>query len=150
MIEYKKGDLLSGGTEAIVNAVNCVGVMGRGIALQFKKQFPDSFKYYEVACKCGGVVPGEMLVYETGSFAMPRYIINFPTKRHWRSISRLEDIKSGLSDLACVIHDYGITSIAIPALGCGLGGLDWNEVKLCIEESMGSLADVQIEIYEPR
>ena len=98
MIEYKQGDLLFCNVEAIVNTVNCVGVMGRGIALQFKKQYPENFKHYEAACKRGGVVPGKMFIYDAEQLTNPIYIINFPTKRHWREASRIEDIEMGLAD----------------------------------------------------
>jgi len=149
MIEYKHGDLLKCNAEAIVNTVNCVGVMGRGIALQFKKQHPDNFKQYAKACKSGEVVPGKMFVYETSGMTNPRIIINFPTKRHWKNASRIEDIESGLTDLISVIQQYNIKSIAIPPLGCGLGGLDWSEVKTCIESALTPLADVAVFVFEP-
>lgn len=149
MIKYKSGNLLSENTEAIVNTVNCVGVMGRGIALQFKKRYPDNFKEYESACKREKIVPGKMFVFETCSLTNPKYIINFPTKRHWRGASRIEDIKSGLHDLATVIKDRQIKSIALPPLGCGLGGLDWNEVRPLIEKELSELTDVDIIVYEP-
>jgi len=149
MIEYKQGDLLAENTEALVNTVNCVGVMGRGIALQFKKQFPDNYMFYEIACKRNEVVPGKMLAYETNGLINPRYIINFPTKRHWRGASRLEDIDAGLVDLVNVILSRGITSIAIPPLGCGLGGLDWKAVKPRIESALARLSNVNITIFEP-
>ena len=125
MIEFKRGDILKEEAEAIVNTVNCVGVMGRGIALQFKNTFPDNFKVYAEACKKQEVQPGHMFVYSTDKFTNPRYIINFPTKRHWRGNSRIEDIESGLKDLVDVIHKYDIKSLAIPPLGSGLGGLEW-------------------------
>ena len=149
MIQFKTGNLLESGAEAIVNTVNCVGVMGRGIALQFKKQFPENFKFYEAACKRDKIVPGKMLVYETGTFSNPKYIVNFPTKRHWRGVSRVEDIKAGLDDLVSVIETLHISTVAVPPLGCGLGGLDWKEVKLLIEAAFAKLPDVQAEIFEP-
>jgi O-acetyl-ADP-ribose deacetylase (regulator of RNase III) len=149
MIKYKKGDLLQSDAEAIVNTVNCVGVMGQGIALQFKKQFPENYKYYESACKRGNVIPGKMLVYEQNGLINPRLIINFPTKRHWRGASRLEDIEQGLVNLTCIIQQYNIKSIAIPPLGCGLGGLNWDEVKTRIEAALAQLSDVEIIVYEP-
>ncbi|MCL2775790.1 MAG: macro domain-containing protein [Oscillospiraceae bacterium] len=149
MIEYKKGDLLASGTEAIVNTVNCVGVMGRGIALQFKKQFPGNYTFYESACKHNEVMPGKMLVYEINRMLNPRYIINFPTKRHWRGASRIEDIEAGLVDLIGVIKERGITSIAIPPLGCGLGGLEWREIKPRIETAFAGLPDVNVALFEP-
>lgn len=125
MIEYTQGDILKCEAEALVNTVNCVGVMGRGIALQFKRMFPENFKAYAAACKRREVRPGRMFVFETGQLTPPRYIINFPTKRHWRGKSRMDDIESGLVALVAVIRARGIRSIAIPPLGSGLGGLDW-------------------------
>lgn len=149
MIIYTQGDLLASDAEAIVNTVNCVGVMGRGIALQFKKQFPDNYAYYETACKNNEVIPGKMLVYERHGLIYPRYIINFPTKRHWRGASRIEDIENGLTDLVEVIKAQNISSIAIPPLGCGLGGLDWKIVKTHLESALAPLHDVEILIFEP-
>lgn len=149
MIEFTSGDILKCEADALVNTVNCVGVMGRGIALQFKNAFPDNFKAYEVACKREIVQPGRMFVYETGQLTPPRFIINFPTKRHWRGKSRIEDIDAGLIDLVRVIRDKGIRSIAIPPLGSGLGGLDWNKVRPRIERALGGLDDVQVLVYEP-
>lgn len=150
MIEYKTGDILREDAEAIINTVNCVGVMGRGIALQFKNAFPQNFKAYAAACKKDEVQPGRMFVFETGQLTNPRYIINFPTKRHWRGKSRMEDIETGLRDLVEVIHRYNIKSIAIPPLGSGLGGLDWADVKTRIEVAMESLTDVRVIVYEPK
>lgn len=149
MIEYKTGDILREDADAIVNTVNCVGVMGRGIALQFKKAFPENFKAYAIACKAQLVQPGRMFVYETGQLTSPRFIINFPTKRHWRGKSRMEDIDAGLEALVAEIRGRGIRSIAIPPLGSGLGGLDWQEVKQRIEAAVSALHDVSIIIYEP-
>lgn len=149
MIEYKTGDMFDANAEAIVNTVNCVGIMGRGIALQFKKRFPDNFRYYETACKRKEVVPGKVLVYETGNMINPKYIINFPTKRHWRGASRIEDIETGLAALVDVIRELNITSIAIPPLGCGLGGLDWDLVRSKMETILGGLIDTRIDIYQP-
>lgn len=150
MIEHKCGDILKEDAEALVNTVNCVGVMGRGIALQFKKAFPENFKAYASACKNDEVQPGRMFVFETGQLTNPRYIINFPTKRHWRGKSRIEDIETGLKALVTTIRQYDIHSIAIPPLGSGLGGLDWSEVKTRIETALQPLTDVHIIIYEPR
>lgn len=122
MIRFTKGDILAAQAEALVNTVNCVGVMGRGIALQFKQAYPENFKRYEAACKRGDVVPGKMLVVESSELTWPRFIINFPTKRHWRGKSRIGDIEVGLADLVTVVRDRNIRSIAVPPLGSGLGG----------------------------
>ncbi len=149
MIKYRSGNILEEGAEALVNTVNCVGVMGRGIALQFRKAFPGNFKVYAEACKRRLVKPGKMFLYETGQSVHPRYIINFPTKRHWRGGSHMEDIDAGLKDLVEVIRTRNIRSIALPPLGCGLGGLDWNEVRSHIEDVMAILEDVQIIVYKP-
>ena len=149
MVEFKSGNLLRADAEALVNTVNTVGVMGKGIALQFKQAFPENFSAYEKAAKKGGVVPGKMFVYETGQFANPRYIINFPTKRHWRGKARLEDIETGLQDLVRVIREKNIRSIAIPPLGCGFGGLDWEDVRPLILAALEGLPDVRAWIYRP-
>jgi O-acetyl-ADP-ribose deacetylase (regulator of RNase III) len=150
MIEYKRGDILREDAEALVNTVNCVGVMGRGIALQFKNAFPENFKAYAAACKNEEVQPGRMFVFETGQLNNPRYIINFPTKRHWRGKSRMEDIEAGLKSLVDAIRRYNIRSIALPPLGSGLGGLDWSEVRPRIEASLQPLTDVRVLIYQPQ
>jgi O-acetyl-ADP-ribose deacetylase (regulator of RNase III) len=150
MLEYKTGDILREDAEALVNTVNCVGVMGRGIALQFKNAFPKNFKAYAAACKNEEVQPGRMFVYETGQLTDPRFIVNFPTKRHWRGKSRIEDIESGLSALVEIIRQHGIRSIAIPPLGSGLGGLDWIEVKRRIEDALQPLQEVHVIIFEPK
>ncbi len=149
MIEHKRGDIFTEDAEALVNSVNCVGIMGRGIALQFKKVFPENFKAYANACKRKEVQPGRMFVYETGRLTNPRYIINFPTKRHWRGKSRLEDIESGLEDLAQKIRERNIRSIAIPPLGSSLGGLAWAEVAPRIEAALRGLDDVKIVVFTP-
>ena len=150
MIEFTSGDILKDDAEAIVNTVNCVGIMGRGIALQFKNAWPENFKAYEAACKREEVQPGRMFVYEVGQLTTPRYIINFPTKRHWRGKSRIEDIESGLKALVGEIRQRGIRSIAIPPLGSGLGGLDWNDVRPRIEAAMREVPDVRVRIFEPK
>lgn len=148
-IELRSGDILKASAEAIVNTVNCVGIMGRGVALQFKKAFPANFRAYEAACKADEVQPGRMFVFDTGAFTNPRYIINFPTKRHWKGKSRIEDIDSGLIALAQEVRDRGIKSIAIPPLGAGLGGLDWNDVRPRIEAALRSIPDLDVLIYQP-
>jgi O-acetyl-ADP-ribose deacetylase (regulator of RNase III) len=149
MIEYRTGDILAEDADALVNTVNCVGYMGRGIALQFRKAWPENFKAYAAACQRHEVQPGRMLVFETGRLTPPRYIINFPTKRHWRGKSRIEDIESGLKALVAEVKHRGIRSIAIPPLGSGLGGLDWREVRPRIERAMEALPDVRIVVFEP-
>lgn len=150
MIEFKTGDILREDVEALVNTVNCVGIMGRGIALQFKHAYPANFSAYEAACRRDEVVPGRMFVFETGHLTNPRYIINFPTKRHWRSKSRIEDVESGLDALVSEVGTRGIRSIAIPPLGAGLGGLDWADVRARIERAMLRLSGVRVVVFEPR
>ena len=149
MIEEKKGDIFQEDVEALVNSVNCVGVMGRGIALQFKKAFPENFKAYAKACERGEVQPGRMFVYESGHMTNPRYIINFPTKRHWRAKSRIEDIEAGLEALVAVIPELDIRSIAIPPLGTNLGGLSWGKVGPRIKEALGQIEDLDVRLFVP-
>lgn len=151
MVEYKVGDIFAFAedAEALVNTVNCVGVMGRGVALQFKRAFPANFKAYAAACKRKEVRPGRMFVFETKQLANPRYIINFPTKRHWRGKSRIEDIEAGLDDLARVIRSREIRSVALPPLGSGLGGLDWLEVRPRIEAILAEFESLRAIVFEP-
>lgn len=149
MIEYKSGDILKEDAEALVNTVNTVGIMGRGIALRFKEAFPDNFKAYQAASMRHEIKTGHMFVFETKRLTNPRYIINFPTKRHWRGRSRLSDIETGLGALANEIRRRGIRSIAIPPLGSGLGGLDWADVRPQIERALGGLPHVRIVVFEP-
>lgn len=144
-----KGSLLEADVEALVNTVNTVGVMGKGVALQFKQAFPDNFKAYERACRANKVQLGRMFVYEVGGLMQPRYIINFPTKKHWRSRSRIEHIAAGLEDLVRVIRELHISSIALPALGCGNGGLNWSDVRSAIELGLSGIDDVDVHLYAP-
>jgi O-acetyl-ADP-ribose deacetylase (regulator of RNase III) len=148
-VEITAGDILETDVEALVNTVNCVGYMGRGIAAQFKRKFPANFKLYAAVCKRGDLKPGQMLVYETGLLTNPRYIINFPTKRHWRGRSRLDDIDSGLFALVQEVEVRKIHSIAVPPLGCGLGGLSWSDVRPRIERAFAPLQGVRVLVYEP-
>ena len=149
MIEYKTGDLLAEDADALVNTVNCVGHMGAGIALQFKKAWPENFQAYAAACRNGEVQPGRMFVFETRQLASPRYIINFPTKRHWRGKSRLGDIEAGLEALVVEIRRLDLSSVAVPPLGAGLGGLPWTEVRKRIEEKLGALSDLRVVVFKP-
>ncbi|WP_224825407.1 macro domain-containing protein [Cognatishimia sp. MH4019] len=148
MIRYTTGDVLRADVDAIVNTVNCVGVMGRGIALQFKKAFPSNYEEYRTACEKGEVVPGQMFITERKALTGPRLIVNFPTKRHWRGKSRMEDIISGLQALKVEIVEREIQSIAIPPLGSGLGGLNWSDVKAAIDSALSDL-EVDILVFEP-
>jgi len=149
MIEITRGNLLETNVEALVNTVNCVGYMGKGIALQFKKAYPDNNTAYEKACRAKLVVPGKMFIFETGRFVNPKFIINFPTKRHYANPSRLEDIAAGLTTLIAEIRQRGIRSVAVPPLGCGLGGLDWSVVRPLIERAFAELPSVQVAMFEP-
>ena len=148
-MEFKRGNLLHENVEALVNAVNCVGVMGAGIALHFKNAYPENFRQYKKACKAKQVKPGKMFITLTGAFLNPLYIVNFPTKLHWENKSRIEDIKSGLDALVLEIEKLRVNSIAIPALGCGNGGLDWSDVKPLIESKFSKLQNVKVIVFEP-
>jgi O-acetyl-ADP-ribose deacetylase (regulator of RNase III) len=150
MIEVRTGDILTADAEALVNPVNCVGVMGRGLALQFKTAFPDNFEAYAAACARGEVATGRMFTWARNGPGNPRYVINFPTKRHWRAKSRMADIEAGLVALRREIERLGIASIAIPPLGAGLGGLDWSEVRSRIVAMFAALADVRVDLFEQR
>lgn len=149
MIEIIKGDILKQNTEALVNTVNCVGVMGRGIALAVKNAYPENYRLYKEACENKEVTIGRMYVYVAGDIFEKKYIINFPTKLHWKGKSKIEYIKSGLADLVRVINEYCISSIAIPPLGCGLGGLDWKVVRPVIENALKDLSNIEVKIIEP-
>jgi O-acetyl-ADP-ribose deacetylase (regulator of RNase III) len=149
MIEFQKGDVLQADVEALVNTVNCVGVMGRGIALQFRKEFPENYTAYKKVCDRGELRPGRMLVFKLNQLHNPRYVINFPTKRHWKAKSRIEDIQAGLEALVEEVRRRGIRSVAIPPLGCGLGGLNWSQVRPMIEKAFGALQDVHVLVFEP-
>jgi O-acetyl-ADP-ribose deacetylase (regulator of RNase III) len=149
MVERVRGNLLEAEAEALVNTVNCVGVMGRGIALQFKLAYPDNFKAYLRACKAEEVQPGHMLVTAIEQLVNPRFIINFPTKRHWKGKSRIEDIEAGLPALVREIKRLGVRSVAVPPLGCGNGGLDWDQVRPRIEAAFDEIPDVHVFLFEP-
>jgi O-acetyl-ADP-ribose deacetylase (regulator of RNase III) len=149
MMRFIQGNLLEAPVEALVNAVNTVGVMGKGIALMFKEAFPSNFLAYEDACQRHEIKIGRMFVTETGALSGPRWVINFPTKKHWRQPSRLEWIAEGLDDLKQVIRQKHIRSIALPPLGSGNGGLNWREVREQVELVLGDLNDVDVIVYEP-
>ncbi|MCG7904842.1 MAG: macro domain-containing protein [Candidatus Thiodiazotropha weberae] len=149
MIEYTKGNLLEAEVEALVNTVNTVGVMGKGIALMFKERFAHNMDEYAQACKKRKVQTGKMFVTETHELMGPKWVINFPTKQHWRNPSKLEWIIEGLEDLKRFIIEQQVKSIAIPPLGSGNGGLDWKVVRREIEQHLQDLEEVQILVYEP-
>ena len=148
MIDYTTGDIFTSRCHAIVNPVNCVGVMGAGLALQFKRRFPDNFASYADACRAGTIAPGRMHVFDTGA-EHPRFIVNFPTKRHWRDASRLDDIAQGMDALNAAISEHRIRSIAIPPLGSGLGGLAWDEVRPLIANRLTHRDDLEVIVFEP-
>lgn len=149
MIKETAGNLLSADAEALINTVNTEGVMGKGIALQFKKAYPAMYDAYRKAAKAGKVRLGHMHVWPTGQMTGPKYIINFPTKGHWKSNSKLKDIESGLADLIAVIRRLGIESIAVPPLGCGNGGLDWVEVEPRIIAAFDEVPNVDVLLFPP-
>jgi O-acetyl-ADP-ribose deacetylase (regulator of RNase III) len=149
MIEIIRGNLIRADAEVLVNTVNCIGYMGKGIALQFKKAFPDNCIAYERACRAGELKPGKMFVFSTRSLVNPKYIINFPTKRDWRAVSRIEDIQIGLISLVNEIRKLEVSTMALPPLGCGLGGLNWNDVRPLIERAFAALPDVHVMLFEP-
>ncbi|WP_218163807.1 macro domain-containing protein [Actinomadura madurae] len=144
LIVERTGDLLRDDAQALVNPVNTAGVMGKGLALQFKRAYPDNFTAYAKACAEGRLHPGEILCVPVDD----RWILNFPTKRHWRSKSRLEDIGTGLEALACLLDERHITSVAIPPLGCGHGGLAWTTVRPLITTTLAPL-HVTVHLYPP-
>lgn len=149
MITEAHGNLLLADADALVNTVNTVGVMGKGIALQFRRAFPEMFEDYRRAVKAGEVDVGRVQVWRSQALTGPRFVLNFPTKRHWRAKSRLGDIERGLQDLVRVIQELGISSIAIPPLGCGQGGLAWTDVEPRIREAMAQVPDVDVLLYPP-
>ena len=149
MVTYEQGNLLEADVEALVNTVNTVGVMGKGIALMFKERFPENFHAYAAACETGGVRLGEMFVTENHELGGPKWIVNFPTKDHWRSRTKLEWIEQGMRALIRVIEDKQIGSIAVPPLGCGNGGLNWREVRPVIETALAEVEGLDATVYEP-
>lgn len=149
MLHFVTGDLFAAAVDALVNPVNTVGVMGKGLALRFKQRFPENYAAYRAAAKAGMIEIGRMFVFEMGPESSPRYIVNFPTKAHWRARSRLSYVESGLSDLVEVIRARRIRSIAVPALGAGLGGLAWSDVRPLIERALSPLRNVEVCVFEP-
>ena len=149
MITFTQGNLLEADVEAVVNTVNTVGIMGKGIALMVKEQFPDNFDDYARACSAGGVVIGKMFVTESTELFGPRWIINFPTKTHWRVKTKIEWIEEGVKDLVRTIREKNIRSIAIPPLGCGNGGLEWHAVRPVIVSALEEIEDLNAIVYEP-
>lgn len=149
MIVISHGDLLDDSAEALVNTVNTEGVSGKGIALQFKLRFPSNYAAYRAASERGEIVLGKVFAVATGLLDEPKWVVNFPTKGHWRSRSRLEDIEAGLDDLIDFTRSAGVTSIAIPPLGCGNGGLAWADVLPLVESKLGTLSELAVHLYPP-
>jgi O-acetyl-ADP-ribose deacetylase (regulator of RNase III) len=149
MIRYTTGNLLQANVEALVNTVNTVGVMGKGIALQFKEKFSENYKLYKKAADAKQLNTGKMFIVPTGRMDGIKWIINFPTKKHWRYPSKIEFITDGLDDMLNVIAEKNIKSIALPPLGCGNGGLEWEIVKPIIEQKLSRLPDVEFIVFEP-
>jgi len=147
MIEYSTGDIFSINIEALVNPVNCVGIMGKGLALEFKKRYPQNFAWYYKICSDNRLTPGKVLTTYVGLDTVD-YIINFPTKRHWRDSSTIECISTGLDALLLEIKKLHIKSIALPALGCGNGKLLWSDVKPLMEARLSS-SEFQAIVFEP-
>lgn len=148
MIRYTVGNLLESTAQALVNTVNTVGVMGKGIALQFKETYPHNYQVYRKACKDGQLQPGQVLVVRDQTAFGEKLIVNFPTKTHWRKPSEYSYVEQGLQALVVAIREHEIQSIAIPPLGCGNGGLDWAKVKQMIEKYLVD-SSAEIIIYEP-
>jgi O-acetyl-ADP-ribose deacetylase (regulator of RNase III) len=149
VIRYAQGNLLETPAEALVNTVNEVGVMGKGIALMFRGAFPENTKAYEAACRQGKVQVGRMFVTENRALLGPRWVINFPTKKHWRHPSQMAWVREGLKDLVRVIRKHGIRSVALPALGCGNGGLEWGHVRREIEAALGAVEALDVMVFLP-
>jgi O-acetyl-ADP-ribose deacetylase (regulator of RNase III) len=148
VLEEVRGDIFAAEVDALVNAVNTAGVMGKGVALAFKKRFPDNFLAYRTACRRGEVRVGEVFVVARET--PPRFIFNFPTKEHWSGPSRLEYVRGGLVELKAKLAALAIGSLALPALGCGAGGLRWEEVRPLIIDSLGGLAGMRVLLFAPR
>ena len=146
MVTFVKGDIFKSPAQVLTNTVNCVGVMGKGVALEFKNRYPQMFNDYKSKCDQGNVKPGQPYLWEDDS----TQVLNFPTKRNWRDKSLLQDIEDGLKHLASSYEQMGIQSIAMPALGCGLGGLKWSEVQPLIVKHLGSISDLDVYVYEPQ
>lgn len=149
MIKFTQGNLLEARAEALVNTVNTVGVMGKGIALMFKERFAENMRLYAAACKAKQVQTGKMFVTEVHELDGPSWIVNFPTKQHWKAPSQMAWVEEGLQDLRRFLIEKQVKSIAIPPLGAGNGGLEWAEVREQIESALGDLPNVEIVVFEP-
>ncbi|MFZ5865569.1 MAG: macro domain-containing protein, partial [Thermodesulfobacteriota bacterium] len=145
MVEILVGDIFESGAQTLVNTVNCVGVMGKGVALQFKERFQAMFKDYQARCRHGEVRLGKPYLYT--SLVHP-WVLNFPTKDHWRSVTKLDDIVRGLEYVVKHYKQWGITSLAVPPLGCGEGRLDWRIVGPTLYRYLSQL-DIPVRMYAP-
>ncbi|MBK8802797.1 MAG: macro domain-containing protein [Fibrobacteres bacterium] len=150
MIDFVHGNILEAPVQAAVNAVNTKGVMGKGLALQFKKAFPQASQAYEQAARRGDLMPGGVLLTESGQLGTIRYVLHAATKDHWRNPSHLEWVESALEQLVEIVRTHSIESIALPALGCGLGGLAWPTVKASMEVILAKLPETRILVYLPQ
>lgn len=146
MVTFVRGDMFKSPAQVLTNTVNCVGVMGKGVALEFKNRYPQMYNDYKALCDQGNVKPGTTYLWEDDS----AQVLNFPTKRHWRDNSVLQDIEDGLRHLAQSYEQMGIQSIAMPPLGCGLGGLKWSDVQPLIVKHLGAIPDLDVYVYEPQ
>ena len=149
MIYERRGNILKANSQALVNPVNCVGVSGKGLALLFRRAWPTNYLSYVMACKGGQLRPGRLHIFPTGRLGNPKWIINFPTKDDWRDKSKLIYIEGGLDALVLQLLTNCIERVAIPPLGCGLGGLDWKDVKALIMERFAARADIAVDLYPP-
>ncbi len=145
MIQLKSGDLLASNAQTLVNTVNCVGIMGKGIALDFKRNYPDMYRDYVSRCSDRELRPGVPYLYQSST---NRFIVNFPTKNHWKSKSKMEYVRDGLEVLLAKHQAWGIESIAMPPLGCGNGGLDWNDVGPVIFSYLNQM-EIPVELFVP-
>ncbi|MEP4052916.1 MAG: macro domain-containing protein [Litorimonas sp.] len=149
-LTFETGDIFKSSSEAIVNPVNTVGVMGKGLALMFKKKFPENFHAYKIACECGDLQIGKIFATKSPNHPSFCWIVNFPTKKHWRAKSEISWIELGLKDLKFFLLDNNIRSISIPALGSGLGGLNWPDVKNLMAKELSELQGIEVLVFEPR
>lgn len=145
MVTFVRGDIFSSPAQVLTNTVNCVGLMGKGVALEFKMRYPKMFNDYKIKCDQGDVKAGQPYLWEDDSVQ----VLNFPTKRHWKDGSLLQDIEDGLKYLTENYEQMGLQSLAMPALGCGLGGLEWSEVQPLIVKHLGAIPDLDVYVYEP-
>ena len=148
MLRTVHGNILDSNAQVLTNPVNCVGIMGKGIALEFKNKYPNNYKNYAFACNNNMLKPGNIHIFEFLENDIKKFIINFPTKRHWKDKSKIEDIYSGMLALSIFLEKNNIQSIAIPKLGCGLGGLNWFDVRNIFIDVLTKYENIDIQIFE--